>query len=55
MEKIDFKEMQKKDLRIGIRLSAYEKERLDDFCQSHNVTISDLIRHSLKTILKSVK
>lgn len=55
MEKIDFREMQKKEQKIGIRLSAYEKERLDDFCQSHNVSISDLIRHSLKTILKSVK
>lgn len=55
MEKIDFNEMQKKDLRIGIRLSAYEKERLDNFCESHNVTISDLVRHSLKKILKSAK
>jgi antitoxin component of RelBE/YafQ-DinJ toxin-antitoxin module len=55
MEKIDFKEMQKKDLRIGIRLSAYEKEKLDDFCYSHNVTISDVIRHSLKKILKTGK
>lgn len=55
MEKIDFNEMQKKDLRIGIRLSAFEKEKLDEFCKSHNVTISDLIRHSLKNIFKSVK
>ena len=55
MKQIDLNEMQKKNVRIGIRLSAYEKERLDEFCESHNVTISDLVRHSLKTILKSVK
>ena len=55
MEKIDFREMQKKEQRIGIRLSPYEKELLENFCYAHNVTISDLVRHGLKHILKKAK
>lgn len=55
MEKINFKAMQKKDTRIAVRLSAYEKEHLQDLCAQHNVTISDLIRYAISNITKMKK
>lgn len=55
MEKIIFKDMQKRDLQIGVKVSHYEKERLDNFCSRHNVTISDLVRYSLRKIMQSEK
>ena len=51
MEAINFKEMQKKNHRIGIKVSKVERDRLFEFCQKKGVTVSELIRHSLRKVI----
>lgn len=52
MEELDFKLMQKKDVRIGIRISSAEKARLDKFCQKKGILISDLIRSAVRKVIE---
>jgi hypothetical protein len=51
MEPINFKEMQKKNHRIGIKLSKVERDRLFQFCQKKGVTVSELIRQSFLKVI----
>jgi hypothetical protein len=51
MEKVDFKELQKKQTRIGVRLSPFEKEKLDEFCEQNAISISNLTRYALMQVL----
>ena len=50
-EKIDFKEMQKKEVRIGVRVSLAERALLNDFCKKNGVLISDFIRYSIRKVM----
>lgn len=51
MEVVSFKEMQKKDRLIVVKISKAEKDRLFEFCHKKGVTVSDLIRHSLRKVI----
>lgn len=51
MEKLNFKELQKKQTRIGVRLSPFEKEKLDEFCLENNISISNLTRYALMQVI----
>jgi hypothetical protein len=50
-EKLDFNELQKKQTRIGVRLSPFEKEKLDEFCEQNAISISNLTRYALMQVL----
>lgn len=50
-EKVDFKQMQKKLVRIGIRISEAEKSQLDEFCKINGIQISDLTRYAIRQVI----
>jgi hypothetical protein len=49
--KVNFKKLQKKQTRIGVRLSPFEKEKLDEFCEKNAISISNLTRYALMQVL----
>lgn len=51
MEEIKFKQMQKKLVRIGIRISQAEKETLEAFCAEKGIVMSELIRYSIRQVI----
>jgi len=51
MKKIDFKKLQKRQTRIGVRLSPFEKEKVDEFCEKNAISISNLTRYALMQVL----
>lgn len=57
MENIDLKQVRKKTLRIGIRLSTDERAALDEYCQKEQITITDFIRIAIRKVVneKQVK
>lgn len=57
MEKEKIKQMQKKHVRIGIRISPAEKETLEAFCRKKGIVLSELVRYSIRQVVneKSAK
>ena len=53
MYNLDFKDLQKKNVRIGIRLSTLEKKELDEFCEKNSISISNLTRYALNQVINS--
>lgn len=51
METVSFKEMQKKDRLVVIKISKWDKERLFDFCHKKGISVSELIRHSVRKVI----
>jgi hypothetical protein len=51
MEKEKIKQMQKKHVRIGIRISPAEKETLEAFCQKKGIVLSELVRYSIRQVV----
>jgi hypothetical protein len=51
MYNLDFKDLQKKNVRIGIRLSTLEKKELDEFCEKNSISISNLTRYALNQVI----
>mgnify|MGYP004704294687 CR=1 FL=1 len=51
MEVVNLKEIQKKESRLFIKMSRYEKSQLVDFCKRNQVSISDLVRETLKKVI----
>ena len=51
MYNLDFKDLQKKNVRIGIRLSTLEKKELDEFCEKNSISISNLTRYALNRVI----
>lgn len=40
-----------KDIRFSIRLDTQTKQRLDEYCNSNNITIAEAIRRSIQLLL----
>jgi len=55
MEKEKIKQMQKKHVRIGIRISPAEKETLEAFCQKKGIVLSELVRYSIRQVVNEKK
>ena len=55
MEQVDFKKMKKKEERIFVKLSPFEKEELKQFCTKHEITISDLVRYGITKVMDEKK
>jgi hypothetical protein len=53
MRESELKDLQKKNVRIGIRLSLFEKEMLDEFCENNSISISNLTRYALNRVINS--
>jgi antitoxin component of RelBE/YafQ-DinJ toxin-antitoxin module len=43
--------MGKKDRLVVIKISQYDKERLFDFAALKGITVSELIRHSVRKVI----
>lgn len=52
MEQVEFKRMRKKDERLFIKISPFEKEKIKEFCRQHQITISDLGRYGISIVMK---
>lgn len=46
-----FKQMQKKQVRIGVRISDAEKETLEAFCQTKGIVLSELVRYAIRQVV----
>lgn len=44
-----------KDVRLGIRVDTDTKDDLDNFCLSHNMTISEVGRKALISYMNNIK
>ncbi len=55
MEKINFNEMQKKEVRLGIRVSEAEKKILEQFCAEMGIGMSELIRYAVRQVMNQQK
>ena len=53
MEKEKIKQMQKKHVRIGIRISPAEKETLEAFCKKKGIVLSELVRFSIRQVVNA--
>ncbi|MGM0408177.1 MAG: ribbon-helix-helix protein, CopG family [Bacteroidota bacterium] len=51
MENIELKQVRKKNLRIGIRLSKDERAALDEYCQKEEISITDFIRIAIRKVV----
>jgi hypothetical protein len=51
MEKEKINQMQKKHVRIGIRISPAEKENLEAFCLKKGIVLSELVRYSIRKVV----
>ena len=51
MNSVSFKSMGKKDRLVVIKISQYDKERLFDFAALKGITVSELIRHSVRKVI----
>ncbi|QGY44165.1 ribbon-helix-helix protein, CopG family [Maribellus comscasis] len=51
MKNIDLKDVRKKNLRIGIRLSKDERAALDEYCRKENISITNFIRIALRKVV----
>jgi antitoxin component of RelBE/YafQ-DinJ toxin-antitoxin module len=51
MEKEKINQMQKKDVRIGVRISPAEKEALEAFCLKMGIALSELVRYSIRQVV----
>lgn len=55
MSEINLKEFQKKESRLFIKMTRYEKGLLVEFCKRNQVSISDLVREALKKVINEKK
>jgi len=55
MEETSLLELQKKHRYIGIKISRSEREMIDKFCKENDISISDLIRFSVKKVINAKK
>lgn len=51
MNSVSFKSMQKKDRLVVIKISQWDKERLFDFAAQKGITVSELVRHSVRKVI----
>jgi uncharacterized protein (DUF1778 family) len=51
MKNIELKDVRKKNLRIGIRLSIDERQALDEFCKKEEISITDFIRIAIRKVV----
>lgn len=45
-------DIERKDIQIKVRVSAIEKEKIDNYCAEHNLTISDFLRVAINKLIK---
>lgn len=45
----------KKNIQIKVRISPVEKERIDNYCEQHELSVSDFLRAAILKQLKEEK
>ena len=43
---------EKKDIQIKVRITATDREMISNYCEDHNITISDFLRAAIYKKLK---
>ncbi len=57
LEELYFNHFHKKKKHVGFRVSEYEKDQIDQFCQKEQISISDFLRYAIRKVIneKSAK
>ena len=57
MENLNFDDLKKKKIHLGIRVSNAERKMLADFCAREQISITDLVRFEIRKVIneKSTK
>ena len=57
METLYFNHLRKKKKHIGFRISEYEKNQIDQFCEREQISITDFLRYAIRKVIneKSAK
>lgn len=52
MENLNFEDLRKKKVHLGIRVSEAERKMLFEFCQCEQISITDLVRYAIRKVIK---
>jgi len=55
MEELKFNDIQKKTRNIGFKVSEYEREQLEAFCQRQQITITDFLRYAIRLVINKME
>jgi hypothetical protein len=53
-EIIDIKRMQKMEVRLGLRISASEREVLEAFCREKGILLSGFLRYAARKVMEEI-
>lgn len=51
MEDLEIKNLRKKNLNIGFRLTNEEREAVENFCESEQITITNFFRLAIRKVI----
>lgn len=51
MDELNFKQFRKRKKHVGFRVSDYEKEQIDEFCQREQISKADFLRYAIQKIV----
>jgi hypothetical protein len=54
MEEKKLKDFMKKHLYVGVKLNREERTQIEEFCIKNEISISDLVRYSVKKVINEV-
>ena len=57
MKDLNFDDLRKKKIHVGIRVSESERKMIIEFCQREQITVTNLVRYSIRKVInqKSAK
>jgi hypothetical protein len=51
----DIQRMQKKEVRLGLRISSAERKTIDQFCLEKGIVMSEFIRYAVRKIIAEIE
>jgi len=51
MEELNFNDLRKKKKHIGFRVSEYERQQLEDFCENEQISITSFLRYAIRKVI----
>ena len=52
MDNLNFDDLRKKKVHLGIRISTAERKMLFEFCKREQISITDLVRYAIRKVIK---
>lgn len=51
MQPLNFNHLRKKKKHIGFRVSEYEREKLKEFCDKEQISVTDFLRYAIRKVI----